>query len=141
MGPGGVPVTRAEAVKLALEIRARNSTALDPYLARAGEAQLAARDDGDVMERIAEQLGVDPEELSQHIDIEGSLHVSAVVELLVDLMHACAEHNLVWSNCIQEAAAQWRNQSSKLQRFLIYGASDDVGARGQSNYYIHGTDG
>jgi hypothetical protein len=117
MGPGGVPFTR--------DISRRASTALEPYIQRAGEAQLEARDGDDFYEKIAARTGLSEEEAAQALDIEGSIQMSAIVELLLDLQHISVERNIDMSQCLGQCNAMYRRQAIAFARRLVYEIPDD----------------
>ena len=125
LGPGAIPYTRAEAVEVARGIRRRAAATLEPYLQRAGEAQLEARDDPQYLEKIAARTGLDPETLEAALDIDGSIKMSAMVECLLDLQHACLEQGLDLNQCMAQANAMYRRQAVAFSRRLIYDVADD----------------
>ena len=124
LGPGAMPHTRAESREVARGITARAATALEPYLARAGEAQLHARDQDGVLDKLAEDLGVSAEEVAEQLDVEASLQYGAIMELLADLMHVSLPRGVSFNEVYASAARIYQDQARHLQTFLVYEAPD-----------------
>lgn len=125
LGPGGKPRTRAEARRLSRDIRARSALALEPYLVRSGEWQLKARDPGGALEKIAEEYGIEVEELEPRVDHDKSLKMGALIELICDLMHTSAMMGMRWNELLSYAHEMYRGQQAELYRRLVYEQADD----------------
>lgn len=118
-----------EAEIIRAEIQERIERMLEPYLERARAAQWEVSAGKTIHEQVAEKFDLDPRDVEESIDLPRAARVSAIIEAILDLQHACDVENIPWQKPYTAAAAMYYTQKNSLYRYLAWRAPDDPDGR------------